>query len=77
MKDNTALELYLLLTLLLERLDNIKHHNIYKNKFKKYTKDLIKEIENFDKKVFQNEEASIMMQYLNDKTTEIEKVLQQ
>jgi len=75
MTDKNALNIYLLCTKLLEELDESQTTSKFKQKFKFHTKGLIKEIENFDKLVFNEEEANSMMEFLNRKTKELNLIL--
>lgn len=71
MKDNTALNIYILSTLLLEQLDDCEGSNIFRQKFKYYAKGLIKEVENFDKQVLSLAEVKDMHEIINLKRDQL------
>jgi len=76
MKDENALNIYLLSTRLLEELDKAEGTSIFRNKFKLHAKGMIKEIENFDKLVFNNDEKEVMMSYVTKKINELNTILE-
>lgn len=76
MSNENALNIYLLSTRLLEELDKVEGTSIFRNKFKFHAKGMIKEIENFDKLIFHNDEKDVMMEYVNKKINELNTVLE-
>ena len=71
MKNNTALNIYLLSSLLIEQLDSCEGTNVFRQKFKHHAKGLIKEIENFDKEVSNLTEANEMNEFINSKRKQL------
>lgn len=76
MTDNNALNIYILSNRLIEELDKLENTPAFKQKVKFHAKGLVKELEQFDKKVFQEGEAGPMMDYINRKSEELEAVLE-
>lgn len=66
-EDKLALDIYVLSQKLLEKLDELEGTSLMKQKIKFHAKGLIKEIETFDKIVFQPQEADAIMEYLNER----------
>lgn len=71
MKDNTALNIYALSTILLEQLDECEGSNLFRQKFKFHAKGLIKEIENFDILVSKEAESNYMNEFINEKRKQL------
>lgn len=65
-ENKLALEIYALSQKFIEKLDELEGTSLMKRKMKMHAKALIKEIETFDKSVFQTQEADDILEYVKN-----------